>query len=91
MSSVLGNGYGFNSGNQVRNELRTIQNRIDQLATTLKSLKDFLIAAQPPEKKEEIETIFNNVDSTSAPAPAPAPPTPPPRNVVNPALNRVRA
>jgi hypothetical protein len=91
MSSVLGNGYGFNSGNQVRNELRTIQNRIDQLATTLKSLKDFLVAAQPSEKKEEIETIFNNVDSTSAPAPAPAPPTPPPRNVVNPALNRVRA
>jgi hypothetical protein len=91
MSSVLGNGYGFNSGNQLRNELRTIQNRIDQLATTLKSLKDFLVSAQPPEKKEEIETIFNNVDSTSAPAPPPAPPTLPPRNVVNPALNRVRA
>jgi len=91
MSSVLGNGYGFNSGNQLRNELRTIQNRIDQLATTLKSLKDFLVLVQPPEKKEEIETIFNNVDSTSAPAPPPAPPTPPPRNLVNPALNRVRA
>lgn len=90
MSSVLGNGYGFNSGNQVRNELRTLQNRIDQLASTLTSLKAFLVSAQP-EKKEEIEVIFNNADSTSAPAPPPAPPTPPPRNVVNPAINRVRA
>lgn len=90
MSSVLGNGYGFNSGNQVRNELRTLQNRIDQLASTLTSLKAFLVSVQP-EKKEEIEAIFNNTDSTSAPAPPPAPPTPPPRNVVNAALNRVRA
>jgi hypothetical protein len=91
MSSVLGNGYGFNSGNQVRNELRTLQNRIDQLATTLKSVKDFLVTIQPPEKKEEIEALFANVDSTAAPAPPAPTPTPPPRNVVNPGVNRVRA
>lgn len=84
MTSVMGSGFGYQTnGNQVRIELRTLTNRIEQLTTTLSSVKEYLIAQQP-DKKVEIDALFNPTPVTNTVVPVEAP------RVVNPAVNRFR-
>ena len=92
MSSVLGSGYGYNTGgNQLRTELRTLTTQVSTLTTHVSSLKVLLLTLNP-DKAETINAHFDGWSATPGQATgatpsSPFPSRPPP---ANPAASRIR-